>query len=403
MIKYILVIWFVYLIHIMKVINKSIPSIRLSEFISEIEDCLAATFFGDTFWITTEISDVNKKPDKRWCYLKLIEKEGKNVTAEIGAVFWTPGYAYIEKFEKETKQLFKDGLEITCRVKVTFHKRWGLKLEIVEIDYAYTLGKLEAERQETLERLVKENPDHVKLVGEQYYTFNKLLPLPSVIQRIALITAPESDGQRDFRQELANNPYGYAFHVDEFLTQIQGDKAHEFIIGKLLLVEAQKEKYDVVAIVRGGGSQLDLKAFDNYDLAQMIASFPIPLLTGIGHDRNTSIADLMARQEKTPTKVANVIIQRNFNFEQQVLQLKERLTDTVDELFTNAKNNLKEIKRFVKASNPLTILKKGFAIVKQDNVIVTDPARIDVAAEIQIQFDKETIYSTVTKKKKNGK
>jgi exodeoxyribonuclease VII large subunit len=387
----------------MKIINKSIPSIRLSEFISEIEDCLTATFYGETFWITTEISDVNKKPDKRWCYLKLIEKEGKNVSAEIGAVFWTPGYAYIEKFEKETKQIFKDGLEITCRVKVTFHKRWGLKLEVVEIDYAYTLGKLEAERQETLDRLVKENPDHVKLVGEQYYTFNKSLPLPTVVQRIALVTAPESDGQRDFRQELANNPYGYAFHVDEFVTQIQGDKAHEFIIGKLLLIEAQKEKYDVVAIVRGGGSQLDLKAFDNYDLAQIVASFPIPVLTGIGHDRNTSIVDLMARQEKTPTKVANVIIQRNFQFEQAVQELKERLSDRVDELFQNAKNNLKEIKRFVKASNPLTILKKGFAIVKQDNVIVTNPTAIDVHAEIQIQFDKETIYSTVTKKKKNGK
>lgn len=387
----------------MKIINKSIPSIRLSEFISEIEDCIAATFYGDTFWITTEISDVNKKPDKRWCYLKLIEKEGKNVTAEIGAVFWTPGYAYIEKFEKETKQVFKDGLEITCRVKVTFHKRWGLKLEIVEIDYAYTLGKLEAERQETLERLVKENPDHVKLVGEQYYTFNKSLPLPNVVQRIALITAAESDGQRDFKQEIANNPYGYAFHVDEFLTQIQGDKAHEFIIGKLVLIAAQKSTYDVVAIVRGGGSQLDLKAFDNYDLAQMVASFPIPILTGIGHDRNTSIVDLMARQEKTPTKVANVIIQRNFQFEQIILLLKERMAYKVDVLFTNAKSNLKEIKRFVKASNPLTILKKGFAIVKQNNIIITDPGSIEVGADIQIQFDKETIYSTVTKKKKNGK
>jgi len=387
----------------MKIINKSIPSVRLSEFISEIENCLNETFYGDTFWITTEISDVNKKPDKRWCYLKLIEKEGKNVTAEIGAVFWTPGYAYIEKFEKETKQLFKDGLEITCRVKVTFHKRWGLKLEVVEIDYAYTLGKLEAERQETLERLVKENPDHVKLVGEQYYTFNKSLPLPTVVQRIALITAPDSDGQRDFKQELANNPYGYAFHVDEFITQIQGDKAHEFIVGKLLLIEAQKSTYDVVAIVRGGGSQLDLKAFDNYDLARTVASFPIPILTGIGHDRNTSIVDLMARQEKTPTKVANVIIQRNFYFEQAVLELKERLVDRVDELFTNAKNNLKEIKRFVKASNPLTILKKGFAIVKQNNIIVTNPTAIEVGADIQIQFDKEIIHSTVTKKKKNGK
>lgn len=387
----------------MKIINKSVPSVRLSEFIAEIEDCLADTFYGETFWITAEVCDVNKKPDKRWCYLKFIEKEGKSVAAEIGAVFWTSGYAFIEKFEKETKQVFKDGIEVTCRVKVTFHKRWGLKLEVVEIDYAYTLGKLEAERQETLERLVKENPDHIKVVGEQYYTYNKSLLLPAVIQRIALITAPESDGQRDFRQELWNNPYGYAFHVEEFVTQIQGDKAHEFIISRLLLIEQQKEKYDVVAIVRGGGSQLDLKAFDNYDLAKMVAVFPLPVLTGIGHDRNTSIVDLMARQEKTPTKVANVIVQRNFQFEQSVLLVKERLEDAVEALFAHAKNNLREMKRFVKASDPLNILKKGFAIVKQGNVIVTDPDAIDVGAEIQIQFDKETIHSTVTKKKKNGK
>lgn len=387
----------------MKIINKSVPSVRLSEFIAEIEDCLADTFYGETFWITAEVCDVNKKPDKRWCYLKFIEKEGKSVAAEIGAVFWTSGYAFIEKFEKETKQVFKDGIEVTCRVKVTFHKRWGLKLEVVEIDYAYTLGKLEAERQETLERLVKENPDHIKVVGEQYYTYNKSLLLPAVVQRIALITAPESDGQRDFRQELWNNPYGYAFHVEEFVTQIQGDKAHEFIISRLLLIEQQKEKYDVVAIVRGGGSQLDLKAFDNYDLAKMVAVFPLPVLTGIGHDRNTSIVDLMARQEKTPTKVANVIVQRNFQFEQSVLLVKERLEDAVEALFAHAKNNLREMKRFVKASDPLNILKKGFAIVKQGNVIVTDPDAIDVGAEIQIQFDKETIHSTVTKKKKNGK
>jgi exodeoxyribonuclease VII large subunit len=111
----------------------------------------------------------------------------------------------------------------------------------------------------------------------------------------------------------------------------------------------------------------------------------------------------MARQEKTPTKVANVLIQRNFQFDQIVLLLKERMTYTVDALFTDAKNNLKEIKRFVKASNPLTILKKGFAIVKQGNTIVTDPASIETGADIQIQFDKETIHSTVTKKKKNGK
>jgi exodeoxyribonuclease VII large subunit len=138
-------------------------------------------------------------------------------------------------------------------------------------------------------------------------------------------------------------------------------------------------------------------------LAKAVASFPIPILTGIGHDRNTSIVDLMARQEKTPTKVANVLIQRNFQYEQRIVELKDRVLYSVDGLFTNAKNNLKEIKRFVKASNPLTILKKGFAIIKMEGTIITNPADITVGSNIDIQFDKETIVSTVTKKKKNGK
>lgn len=387
----------------MKMKNNKISSIKLSAFISEIEDCIAATFYGETFWITAEISDVNKKPDKRWCYLKFIEKDGKIISTEISAVFWSQGYTFIEQFEKETKQLFKDGIEVTCKVKVTFHKRYGLKLEVLEIDYAYTVGQLEAERQQTLDRLVKENSKHIKLVGEQYHTFNKSLPIPVVIQRIALLTAFDSDGQRDFKQELKNNPYEYAFYVEEFLTQIQGDKAHELILAQLKLIEGKKENFDVVAIVRGGGSQLDLKPFDVYELAKYVASFPLPILTGIGHDRNTSIVDLMARQEKTPTKVADVIVQRNFQFEQALIALKDRLEGRTEELFDNAKNKLKELKRFVKASNPLTILKKGFAIVKRDATILTNASTVDAGAEIQIQFDKETIYSTVTKKKKNGK
>lgn len=379
------------------------PSIRLSEFASEIEECIAATFYGETFWITAEICDVNKKPDKRWCYLKLIEKEGKNISVELGAVFWSQGYTYIENFERETKQLFKDGIEITCRVKVTFHKRWGLKLEVVEIDYAYELGKLEAERQQTLDRLVSENPLLIKLSGEQYYTYNKSLPLPTVIQRVALITAPDSDGQRDFKQELQNNPYEYAFYVQEFLTQIQGDKAHEFILEKLKFIEASRQAFDVVAIVRGGGSQMDLKPFDDYELARHVASFPIPIVTGIGHDRNTSIVDLMARQEKTPTKVANVLIQHNFQFEQALLYLKERMEGRVHELFDTAKDQLKQLKRFVKASDPLTILKKGFAIVRHEGAIATNASNITINSNIEVQFDKETVFSTVTKKQKNEK
>ena len=144
------------------------------------------------------------------------------------------------------------------------------------------------------------------------------------MQRIALVTAPNSDGQRDFKQEMANNQYGYAFAVTEFLTQIQGDNSSKLIVQQLQLIESQMEKYDLVVIVRGGGSQTDFKPFDDYELSKYVASFPLPVFTGIGHDRNTSIVDMMARQYKTPTKVASSIVDHNYNFESALVNLKER-------------------------------------------------------------------------------
>jgi exodeoxyribonuclease VII large subunit len=144
----------------------------------------------------------------------------------------------------------------------------------LEIDYTYSLGKLELEKQQTLDRLVKENPKIIRLVDGQYITSNKLIELPIVLQKIALLTAPNSDGQRDFKQEIENNQYGYAFSISEFLTQIQGDNSSKLIIQKLKLIEAEKENFDIVAIVRGGGSQTDFKPFDDYELSKYVASFP---------------------------------------------------------------------------------------------------------------------------------
>ncbi len=387
----------------MKTSDPKISSIRLSALTEEIQDCISASFNSRTFWITAEIADVKKKADKKWCYLKFIEKEGRNIVTEINAVFWSQGYVFIENFEKATQQTFKDGIEITCRVKVSFHEKYGLKLEVLEIDFAYTLGQLELERQQTLEKLLSENPKHVRLIDELYFTYNNQLALPSVLQKIALITAPDSDGQRDFKQELEKNKYGYSFQIKEHLTQIQGDKAAVLILNELRKIEQNLGEYDVVAIVRGGGSQTDLKPFDDYELARCVAAFPIPILTGIGHDRNTSIVDLMARQLKTPTKVANVIVERNFDFENRILLLKERLENQVEQLFKNAKNDLKEIRRIINASNPTTILKKGFAIVKRGDAILTNAGSVKEKEEIQVVFEKETLQTTVTKKTKNGK
>jgi len=155
-----------------------------------------------------------------------------------------------------------------------------------------------------------------------------------------LITAPNSDGQRDFKQELSGNAYGYHFIVTEFLTQLQGDGASAAMLGQLQDIYYRSPDFDAVAIVRGGGSQTDFKPFDNYDLARQIAHFPLPVFTGIGHDRNTSIADLMARQLKTPTKVAAALIDINFRFENEILQLAERLEDAVDGLLLDKQQQL---------------------------------------------------------------
>ncbi len=378
-------------------------SLKLSELAYEIQETMEARFEGETFWVTAEISDVKKYTGTRRCYLKLVEREKNNTTVELRAVFWANYYNEIELFEKKTKQNFVDGIEITCEVKVRFHPKYGLNLDVLKIDVAYTLGTIELERQNTLEKLLKENPKHIQLFDGNYITYNNRLPLPIVIQRIALITAPNSDGQRDFKQELEKNKHGYAFSVTEFLTQIQGDTAHQLILEQLQLVYTQKENFDMVAIVRGGGSQLDFKPFEDYELAKTVATFPIPIYTGIGHDRNTSIVDMMAREHKTPTKVAANIIEHNFEFENSIIELKERLTQQIANLIDNAKENLQDLKRLVKLSSPAAILKKGFAIITQNDKIIIDPKNIQPNTEIDILLQDEIIYSTVTKKEKNAK
>ena len=189
--------------------------------------------------------------------------------------------------------------------------------------------------------------------------------------------------------------------MTEFLTQIQGDNSSNLIIQKLKQIEAEKENFDVVAIVRGGGSQTDFKPFDDYELSKYVASFLLPIFTGIGHDRNTSIVDLMARQHKTPTKVASSIVEHNFNFESEIIELKDRLLETTESIIEKAKDNLLQMKRTVKAYSPSTILNKGYAMITINGQIIIDPKDIKPNTEIKTILKNEVIHSTVTKKSKH--
>ena len=216
-----------------------------------------------------------------------------------------------------------------------------------------------------------------------------------------MITASNSDGQRDFRNVTLTNKYGYAFSIKEYLTVVQGKTASKLISEKLKLVE--QDNFDVVVIVRGGGSDTDFAAFNDYELAKIAAAFPIPILTGIGHDRNTSIVDLMTRQLRTPTEVGTFIVERNMKFEYDLQQIQDKFFQSVDNLMEDRRNALQQFKQTVKNLNPTSILKKGFAIIKSNNKIITDPKDIKVNSELQTILKNEIIQSTVNKKLKNEK
>ena len=226
--------------------------------------------------------------------------------------------------------------------------------------------------------------------------------MPTVFQKIALITAPNSDGQRDFKEVIEKNKYGYAFLVKEFLTQVQGESAANLIMQQLEQIKLQAIVFDVVVIVRGGGSDTDFKSFNNFDLSNYVADFTIPVLTGIGHDRNTSIVDLVARQHKTPTEVASFIIDNNMSFEQDIMQMKDRFFSGINNLLQMAQKKLAYSSRIIRSSNPQTILNKGFAMILRNNKIVTDPTLLTVNDEVQTVLRNEILHSTITKKESNG-
>lgn len=377
--------------------------IKLSELLEQIEETIQKRFDREYYWITARTINVKKYESNRRCYLTLEEVEDRSKTAEIRAVFWANYYHEIENFEQLTKQPFKDGTEIICKVRVRYHKVYGLNLDIIQLNIAHTLGLLELEKQKTLERLLNENPKTIQLFDGIYRTLNNRLPIPRIISNVALITAPNSDGQRDFQQELIENKHSYTFSVSEYLTTIQGDTASKLILEQLKQIEKDKDKFDVVAIVRGGGSVTDFKPFDDYELAKYVAGFPIPIFTGIGHDRNQSIVDLMAREQKTPTKVAATFIEQNFTFENKLIDVKRILFELVWKQLDEAEENLNNARRIVKLSSPQAILNRGFAIITSGNKIIVDPKTITEKTELQILLKNETIYSVVTKKIKNEK
>ena len=400
--------------------ESSTAPVLLSQLIGEISDTIEETFTGNHYWVIAETSDIKNYPDRSYCFISLIEKMGSEVIAKAEATIWKKNYRTISDFEFKTGRRFERNLRLLLRVEVAFHTVYGLRLSILEIDPSFSLGQIELERQEILRTLVAENPTIIKLVDGEFITLNKILDRPNVIHSVALITAPGSDGQRDFIHELEHNPYGYQFKIHQYLTQIQGRNADLSIVEKLEEIKESKSRVDAVVIVRGGGSQLDLSAFETYRIGKAIAGYPKLILTGVGHERNVSIADLMSHiNVKTPTKAASFIIEHNRGFENEILDLQERLLTCVQDLITHSAYSLEQIRekliygsrRFLEKKgaelenkaitiqhlNPETILAKGFAMVSRNGQIITDPKKLKPDEEIMITMQGATIISKIIK------
>jgi exodeoxyribonuclease VII large subunit len=280
------------------------------------------------FWVVADISSHNYYPNKEHHYFELVEKSAVDtgIIAKMSAVSWKAGSLRIKAFEKTTGQKFRTGMQLLLQVVVEFHAVYGLKAVLVDVDAGFTLGQLEQERQRTLERLVKECPAYVRLSGDTYITRNRELPYPRVIQRIAIVGSGASAGFQDFMHTLRNNSFGYQFDTITFFTTIQGSANAEQLAQKIAETSKSRELFDAVVIIRGGGADTDFLLFDQFEVCRQIASLPVPVITGIGHQKNETISDLMARTStKTPTMAAEFIIAHNRQFEEQITGLQKSI------------------------------------------------------------------------------
>lgn len=320
--------------------------ITLSQLNYQIHQAISDRFKGRTYWVVADVTSHTYKADKKIHYFELVEKGDKNsaITAKIMGKAWGEGAVRLSDFQNKTGQVFTNNLHVLVQVSVDYHALYGLSVNVLDIDINFTLGVLEQQRNATLKRLEAEN-DFITKTPEGYSTLNSRLNLPLVIQRIAVISASNSAGNEDFRHTLKHNDFSYSFQIDDYYTVVQGDNNAKLFLNKIIEIYNTGIPYDAIVIIRGGGAQSDFLIFDNYQIGRAVAKFPIPVITGIGHQKNVSIVDLMAHTStKTPTKAAEFIIAHNRSFELGLLTLQQNIVIKSQQLFLDHFRMLEELK-----------------------------------------------------------
>ncbi len=297
--------------------KKSIDVNRLSDLQDEIRDTIRASF-GRPRWVVAEISELNENFSGH-CYLDLVEKDehSDKLLAKARATIWASAYRMLKPFfETSTGYKLVAGIKIMVSATVEYHPIYGLSLNIKDIDPSYTLGDVEKRRKEIINRLEKEGA----------LEMNKETYMPEVPQKIAVISSKTAAGYEDFLEQLLNNGYGYKFYTKLFPAVMQGEQTESSVIHALEKIFEYESLFDLVVIIRGGGSKSDLASFDTYELSYHVSQFPLPVITGIGHEQDDSIVDLVAHTRlKTPTAVAEFLIDRAATFEATLDEYSEYL------------------------------------------------------------------------------
>lgn len=377
--------------------------------------------FALPVWVSAEISDL-KVNYSGHCYLELVEKGGDNgvPTAQARAVIWRSHYPRIAGyFEAETGQRLAPGLKILAKVLVSYHELYGFSLQITDIDPSFTLGDLERQRQLTIAQLQQDG----------VWEMNREVAMPIVVQRVAIVSSAQAAGYQDFRKELEKS--SYRFDVELFDAFMQGEAAEESIIGALCRVADRMEEFDAVVIIRGGGSRSDLNCFNAYRLCSHVAQFPLPVLTGIGHDKDTSVADMVAHKAlKTPTAVAGWLVERMSNVEgwldgaalqlhdgvlrltrAQQLRLEEFTGDlrhlpagllrrralelesrneafrqAVGEFLRQQRQRLDTSEKLAESRSPRHILRMGFAVVRSHGEAIRSVGQVTAGERLEVEI-----------------
>ena len=442
--------------------------IRLSELAGIVYQVIDEVFKQQSFWVVADIANHSFKPAGNHHYFDLVEKDRDSAAliSRIPTRSWAEGSIRIAAFEQATGQKFSNDLRVLVQVSVFYHAVYGLQLTLTDIDTGFTLGALEQQKQATLVRLVKDNAEHIRLENGVYSTFNQGLPLPKVIQHIAVISSSTSAGLEDFLHTLNNNTFHYRFRTDTYNSVVQGELNAQAVVDQLIAIYNAQIDYDAVVLIRGGGAQTDLLLFEQYSIGRAIARFPIPVITGIGHQKNETVADLMAHTAvKTPTKAAEMIVAHNRTFSdellsfeksmiirsQQLLSKQNKLFSQVSQQFLTGagfylsvkkqglnalssaltrrpgqmlyekqkdlqgtvsrmgyasqyffkaqQGNISNYAALIRLMSPENVMKKGFALIKQNGKIISNPASVLPGEQIAVILAGQEIEAIVKDKK----